>query len=260
MSGESGTLIHMKLALFSDIHANLHAFEACLADAAARGADRFAILGDIVGYGAYPAEVLERCQALSDRGAPVIRGNHEALAVSPSDDMGSWSTATSQWTASRLSAEQRNWLAELPLTHTDDAVFLVHADAEKPERWRYVDQPQVAQLSLSAACVNPAIRYVFGGHVHQQMLYFATGTGKLMRFDPSVGIRIPVPSHRRWLATVGSVGQPRDGDPRAAYAFFDMASRELAFLRVPYDTAAAAQAIRAAGLPDGLARRLEVGR
>ncbi len=250
----------MKLALLSDIHSNLHAFEACLADAHARGAQRFAILGDMVGYGAYPSQIVDRCRELAAHGVPIVRGNHEELAVTPSSDMSNWSTATSAWTSSQLSQEQRDWLAGLPLTFQDGAVFLVHADAEKPASWRYVDQVQVAYMSLSAATVNQNVRYVFGGHVHHQMLYYGGATGKLMRFDPVIGVKIPVPTHRRWLATVGSVGQPRDGDPRAAYAMLDEQARELAFYRVAYDTAAAAQAIRDAGLPDGLARRLEVGR
>lgn len=250
----------MRLALFSDIHSNLHAFEACLADAKAKGADRMAILGDMVGYGAFPAQIVDRCRDLAQQGVSIVRGNHEELAVTPSDDPSNWSTGTSRWTHSQLSGDQRAWLAGLPLTLQLDTVFLVHADADAPSRWRYVDQPQVAWLSLSAATQNADVRYVFGGHVHHQMLYYGGSTGKLMRFDPVAGVKIPVPTHRRWLATVGSVGQPRDGDPRAAWALLDLTSRELAFYRVPYDTAAAAQAIRDAGLPEGLARRLEVGR
>lgn len=250
----------MLLALLSDIHSNLHALDACIADARTRGAERFAILGDMVGYGAYPSQVVERCRDMFAQGVPIVRGNHEELAVTPSDDPSNWSTATSRWTSSQLSRDQRDWLANLPLTVQMGAVFLVHADADAPHKWRYVDQPQVAFMSLSAATQNPDVRYVFGGHVHHQMLYYGGATGKLMRFDPVLGVKIPVPSHRRWLATVGSVGQPRDGDPRAAYAMLDEQNRELAFYRVPYDTAAAAQAVREAGLPDGLARRLETGR
>lgn len=250
----------MKLALLSDIHSNLHALDACIADAKARGAQQFAILGDMVGYGAFPAEVVDRCRDLADAGVPVVRGNHEELALNPSDDLGNWATSTSRWTASRLTPDQRVWLAALPLTHQMDSVFLVHADAEVPHKWRYVDQPQVAWLSYMAATRNPDVRYIFGGHVHHQMLYYGGVTGKLMRFDPSVNVNIPVPSHRRWLATVGSVGQPRDGDPRAAYSLLDLDQRQLMFCRVSYNTMAAAQAIRDAGLPDGLARRLETGR
>jgi diadenosine tetraphosphatase ApaH/serine/threonine PP2A family protein phosphatase len=250
----------MKLALLSDIHSNLHAFDACLADARAQGAQRLAILGDMVGYGAFPAQVVQRCQQLAGEGAPIVRGNHEALAVQPSDDPGNWATSTSRWTSSQLSADERVWLSGLPLTHQLDSVFLVHADAAAPERWRYVDVPQVAAMSLSAACEQAAVRYVFGGHVHHQMLYYGTATGKIMRFDPVAGVPIPVPGHRRWLATVGSVGQPRDGDPRAAYALLDLEQRQLTFHRIHYDYMAAAQAIRDAGLPDGLARRLETGR
>ena len=97
------------------------------------------------------------------------------------------------------------------------------------------------------------------GHVHAQALYFLTPTAKLMRFSPEPGVPVPVPPHRQWLGIVGSAGQPRDGDARAMYALFDEAARQLTFFRIPYDYLAAAAAIRAAGLPDFYADRLEKG-
>jgi len=103
------------------------------------------------------------------------------------------------------------------------------------------------------------VRYVFGGHVHHQTLYYKGSAQQLMPFKPSPSVAIPVPTHRRWLATIGSVGQPRDGDPRAAYALMDVADCKLTFFRVPYNHAAAARAIRDAGLPEALAARLETG-
>jgi diadenosine tetraphosphatase ApaH/serine/threonine PP2A family protein phosphatase len=104
------------------------------------------------------------------------------------------------------------------------------------------------------------VRYVFGGHVHEQSLYYRGATASLMKFTPQPGVAVPVPSHRQWLATVGSVGQPRDGKPQAMYALIDTERWQLTFHRVPYDHVAAAWAIRAAGLPTFLAERLELGR
>jgi diadenosine tetraphosphatase ApaH/serine/threonine PP2A family protein phosphatase len=106
----------------------------------------------------------------------------------------------------------------------------------------------------------PQLRYVFGGHVHRQMLYYRGADGRLMSFTPTAGVPVPVSPHRHWLATVGSVGQPRDGNPHAMYALFDSARGQLTFHRVEYDHHAAAAAIHRAGLPDFFADRLGLGR
>ena len=136
----------------------------------------------------------------------------------------------------------------------------MHASADAPDRWRYVDDARVASQSLDAATAQDGIRYVFGGHVHQQMLYYR-GTGReLMRFNPTPGVAVPVPRNRQWLATVGATGQPRDGNRQAMYALFDTRAERLGFHRVSYDHQSAADAIRAAGLPDYYATRLEQGR
>ncbi len=250
----------MKIAFLSDIHSNIHALEACLEDARGKGAEQIAILGDLVGYGAFPTEVTQRCMQLQGEGAIVLRGNHEEMAVDPPHDLSTYAALTSHWTHRHLSGSNRNWLAQLPLTAQIESVYMVHASADAPEKWRYVNVPQVAQASLQTAANLPDVRYVFGGHVHHQMLYYLGSGRGLMRFDPTPGVFIPVPSHRHWLATVGSVGQPRDGDPRAAYAFLDTRSKQLTFHRIDYDHTEAAYAVRAAGLPEILAHRLETGK
>lgn len=252
----------MKYALLSDIHSNLHALDACLAHAQTQGVERIAILGDMVSYGAFPSEVVTRCQALQDDGAVVVRGNHEELVQThnvntPNPSLGS---LTAQWTHDQLSPAQRFWLETRPMTERVDQMFFVHASADAPERWRYVDDERMAALSLDAACAHPDVRYVFGGHVHHQSLYYR-GTGRqLMAFKPTSGVPIPTPKHRQWIATIGSVGQPRDGNPRAMYAVFDSAAAKLTFHRVAYDHRAAARAVREAGLPEYFAQRLEIGK
>ncbi len=254
----------MKYALLSDVHSNLHAFDACLAHAHTQGVDRIAVLGDLVGYGANPVEVVTRCQEIQSQGGIVLRGNHEELIQSHSlnTPLASQSLGgqTAEWTHEQLSPAQRFWLETLPLTASDDGIVFVHASADAPERWRYVDDERVAALSLDAACQNPAVRFVFGGHVHHQSLYYR-GTGRqLMKFEPTAGVPIPAPKHRQWIATIGSVGQPRDGNPRAMYAVFDSTAAKLTFHRVAYDHRTAARAIREAGLPEYFAQRLETGR
>ena len=250
----------MKLALLSDIHANLGALQACLAHAREGGAQQYAVLGDLVGYGAEPTQVLELVQALARGGAIVLQGNHDAMAVFPPADVKAMGEQTAQWTHEQLNPEQMRFLTALPLTAQVEDVLLVHASADSPERWRYVVDERSAGVSLDAAVARPGVHFVFGGHVHRQTLYYrSTGRG-LMMFNPTPGIAVPTPRHRRWIATIGSVGQPRDGDTRAMYALFDTEACQPTFHRVAYDHHAAAAAIRRAGLPEFFARRLEDGR
>jgi diadenosine tetraphosphatase ApaH/serine/threonine PP2A family protein phosphatase len=250
----------MKLALLSDIHANIQALDACLAHARAQKVQRFAFLGDLVGYGADPVAVVERVQLLTEEGAWVLKGNHDAMAVHPPAEVKTVGDSTAQWTHDQLTPTQREWLDALPLTERLDCVLLVHASANEPELWRYVYDERAATASLNAAEKHAGIRYVFGGHVHEQSLYYRGATSALMKFSPQPGVAVPVPKHRQWLSTVGSVGQPRDGKPQSMYAVFDTDRSQLTFHRVPYDHHAAAGAIRRAGLPDYLADRLEKGR
>ena len=141
----------MKLALLSDLHANLQAVQACVAHARAQGADRLALLGDLVGYGPQPAEVVDLVQRLADEGAVVLQGNHDAMAVSPPADASTHGSATAAWTAAQLSDAQRHYLAGLPLVWHGPQLLLVHASADRPERWRYVEDERSASASLDAA-------------------------------------------------------------------------------------------------------------
>ena len=251
----------MKLALLSDIHANLQALHACLDHAGKHGASQFALLGDLVGYGGDPAPVMDRIMQMAQHGAVVLKGNHDAMALNPPQQSDALGAATAAWTHAQLTQEHRQFLAALPLTARLQSCFLVHASADAPAKWRYVDDERSAAASLaSAAATDPAVRYVFGGHVHHQTLYYKGSRGKLMAFSPTAGVPIPLPIHRHWIATVGSVGQPRDGQPSAMYAIFDLRQARLTFHRVPYDHMAAAAAVRRAGLPDDFAKRLEEGR
>lgn len=248
----------MKIALLSDIHANLHALQACLAHARAQGVNQLAFLGDLVGYGSAPAPVLDIIMQLAHEGAWVIRGNHDTLAVDVPETPATMDEAGAQWTHEHTNAAQHMFLKQLPLTLRDGNLLLVHASVDAPQSWHYVDQPRRAALSLAAA--DEDVRYVLGGHVHQQTLFYQ-GTGRqLIEFKPTPNKGVPVTARRRWLATVGSVGQPRDGRTDAMYTLFDRSRQTMTFYRVPYDHLAAAAAIRASGLPESFAQRLETGR
>lgn len=250
----------MKWALLSDVHANLAAWQACVAHASTQGVTHWAVLGDLVGYGPQPAQVVAEVMRLQQStGAVVLRGNHEEMALrgAHGESMGA---QTAKWTHAQLSDNQREWMAHLPVTHVDGALMLVHASADQPERWHYVEDARAAARSLEAANgLFPEVRYVLGGHVHHQTLYYRGQGQQLLAFKPTPGVAVPVPSHRRWVATTGSVGQPRDGNTRAAYATLDLARQQLCFHRVSYDHPATANLIRQAGLPDTLATRLEKG-
>ena len=250
----------MKLALLSDIHANIQGFDACLTHARGQGAQQFALLGDLVGYGADPVAVVTRAQALAGSGALLIKGNHDAMAVNPPSISKTVGDSTAAWTHEQLSEDQRSFLDGLPMTLQQKAILLVHASVDGPELWRYVNDQRAAAASLDAAAGLTDVRYVFGGHVHQQTLYYRGVGAGLMKFLPTPGVAVPVPRHRHWLATIGSAGQPRDGNPQAMYALFDTDKLQLTFHRVSYDHPAAAAAIRRAGLPSFFADRLEAGR
>jgi diadenosine tetraphosphatase ApaH/serine/threonine PP2A family protein phosphatase len=249
----------MKLALLSDIHSNLHALDACLAHARAQGAQRFAFLGDLVGYGAHPGAVIDRIMLLTEEGALVLKGNHDQGAVHPPVTPQTVGDQSAAWTHAQLTSAQRAWLDQLPMTLQVGSALLVHASVNVPALWRYVTDTRSAAASLDAAQQFSAVRYVFGGHVHAQTLYYRGAESGLMPFRPQNGVAIPVPKHRQWLATVGSVGQPRDGNPQAMYTLFDPERSQLTFHRVAYDNAGAAAAIRATALPEYFAQRLETG-
>jgi diadenosine tetraphosphatase ApaH/serine/threonine PP2A family protein phosphatase len=246
----------VRLAFFADIHANRQAFAACLDAARANGAERFVCLGDYVGYGADPEWTVETVMGLVEQGALAVRGNHDTAIGSSAESMNAEAQAAIEWTRGRLSAPERRFLSELPLTRQEDDRLYVHADASQPAKWRYVRSTADAGRSLIATDAH----ITFCGHIHRPALYSMSVTGKMTSFIPISGVKVQLLSGRRWLAVLGSVGQPRDGEAAACFAMFDTVSRELTYCRVPYDVDAAAARIRENGLPPSLADRLFVGR
>lgn len=240
----------------ADIHANREAFAACLVHARGQGIERFVFLGDYVGYGADPAWTVETLAGLVAGGAIAIRGNHDDAISRYAGGMNSQAGAAIEWTRQQLAGEERRWLDTLPITAEEDDRLYVHADASAPEQWIYVTDGETARHSLEAT----GTRLTFCGHVHVPGIYGLSSLGKLTPFRPLPGVAVPLLAQRRWLVVLGSVGQPRDGDPAASYAVYDPQRAEIAFQRVAYDVDRAAAKIRAAGLPGSLADRLYRGR
>jgi len=243
------------IALLADIHGNREALTACLADATRRNAERYVFLGDLVGYGADPGWVVDRAMEYAGRGAVAILGNHDAAAAGAHVPMNESAQAAIAWTRRQLNEAQRSFLEKLPLAVEDGGRLYVHASAYEPERWHYILGGLSARKSLEAT----AAQQTFCGHVHIPALYHLSLTEKLFEFTPTAAIPIPLSRGRRWLAVLGSVGQPRDHNPAACYALLDEVQNTVVYIRVPYDVGTAARKIREAGLPGALAARIERG-
>ncbi len=240
----------MRYAILSDIHANLEALTAVLADAAER-ADAVLCLGDVVGYGADPDACIdltgERCDA-------VVAGNHDHAVTGSLDP--AWfnrhARAAVEWTRERLAVAPVAWLAALPLAREIDDATLVHASPLRPEEWDYL----IGAEDGFAAFAAFTTRLCFVGHSHVPAVWSLGSSGPDYAAGP---VDVALEAGRRYIVNVGSVGQPRDRDPRAAYALWDVAARRVWVRRVAYDAAAARRKILAAGLPALLADRLALG-
>ncbi|MBI2161084.1 MAG: metallophosphoesterase family protein [Candidatus Rokubacteria bacterium] len=240
----------MRYAVLSDIHANLEALEAVLADAAER-AESLLCLGDVVGYGADPEACLE---LIAGRAAALVAGNHEHGVVGrlDLDWFNDYARAAVEWTRDRLDEDHRSYLAALPLVAEVGDATLVHASPERPEEWDYLVSPQDGFAAFPAF----ATRLCFVGHSHLPAAWSLGSSGP--EFVPGAG-ELSFEPGRRYIVNVGSVGQPRDRDPRAAYALWDAERGRLAIRRVTYDVDTARRKILAGGLPRLLADRLPRG-
>jgi len=235
--------------ILSDIHANREALDAVLADASGKY-DRILCLGDLAGYGADPNPVIEWAR---DHASVIVRGNHDkaCAGTDPLDHYNPVARISSEWTRSQLKPENIEFLKSLPrgpLRYED--YDLVHGSPADEDEYLLTPSdvaPQRPYLETPA---------VFFGHTHVQG-GFLVARGGIMRIAPREALALE-PQHS-YLLNPGSVGQPRDGDPRAAYAFYWPEQRLIEYRRVAYDIPGAATKIRAAGLPDSLAARLFEG-
>jgi len=237
-------------AIISDIHSNWEALGAVLKDAASRGVTNYACLGDVVGYNANPVECLEKIREL---GCTTVSGNHDHYCSFDDDLTGFHPIAADavDWTRKQLSAEQQIFLADLRLVERVENFTIVHSTLDMPEMWGYVFESLEAEASFNYQMTTVC----FFGHTHVPLV-FVKGD------DISGGSysRLKVDVEKKYFVNVGSIGQPRDGDPRASYAIYNLESQEIELRRVEYDIAATQVKIRAAGLPERLAARLAIGR
>jgi diadenosine tetraphosphatase ApaH/serine/threonine PP2A family protein phosphatase len=239
----------MRVAVLSDIHSNLIALDAVLRHAGE--VDAIWHLGDVVGYGPEPDAVVAR---LAERDATGVRGNHDAAAIGGSEI--EWfnadARAAAEWTRRTISTSTQRWLADLPIRRVADGLSLVHGSPRDPLR-EYVTDGAVAAANLDLQETDHA----FHGHTHVPVAWLATSDGvALIRGRETEGIEL---GSQRTLTNPGSVGQPRDGDPRAAYLVLDTEARTVTWHRVEYDIESVRRAIRAAGLPGRLGDRLVIG-
>lgn len=247
-----------RIAIFADLHSNLEALEACLSHAQDHGVKRYVFLGDIVGYNANPCEVINRVADIVHANQGIaVRGNHDTACYEDySKRMNPIANFAIEWTKARLETPHLSFLQNLPLLVNEEDQCYAHASAYQPAEWQYVSDGMAAWRCADASKKI----YTFVGHVHEQALYFQSSVGKLIRFAPHAGDDVPAGRHRRWVAVAGSLGQPRDGSPKANYILFDPSNEVINFQRVTYDHLKAAQKVVSAGLPQELADRLISGK
>jgi diadenosine tetraphosphatase ApaH/serine/threonine PP2A family protein phosphatase len=240
----------MRYAVISDIHSNLEALQEVFNDIERQHVDSILCLGDIVGYGANPNE----CVALlRERAHTIVAGNHDYAAVdlTPIEVFNPYARSATEWTQKNLNATSAEFLRALPLSKQVDGVRLVHATPRDPEQWRYILHPSEAATELAG--MEETLCFI--GHSHLPGVFERNGrSSRLRSFGP-----LTLEGAGRYLVNVGSVGQPRDGNPDAAYVVFDTESASVELHRVPYDIATARSKILAAGLPRVLGDRLERG-
>ncbi len=242
----------MRTALISDIHGNLEALQAVLDDISTRQVDQVCSLGDVIGYGCDPLACLnlvtERCRIK-------LMGNHEyaAIGVLSSDSMNLNARQSIFWTQSQLSDRELSLISGFKMTAEIDNALLVHSSPFEPDEWHYVLSARDAEEAFRQS----KHRLIFYGHTHLPVIYCQPPVGKIRTigahdFDPD--------EESRYLINVGSVGQPRDNDPRACYVVYDAGEVSISFHRVEYDIQATQAKMSQADMPKTLIDRLQVGR
>lgn len=240
----------MRLAVLSDIHANLAALDAVCDDLPA--VEEIWALGDIVGYGPQPNEVIRRLQEL---GARAVTGNHDGAAIGTVDV--SWfnpdAAAAIRWTATVLDENSRAYLSALPAVRRDGELTAVHGSPREPI-WEYITDAAIAAANMASFETQRCLY----GHTHLPVMYRADGAH--MTVVPAIPTSPMVLDARRALINPGSVGQPRDGNPQASYLLLDTEAEIAEFRRVPYEIALTQRLMREVGLPRWLIERLSMGR
>jgi predicted phosphodiesterase len=240
----------MRFAILSDLHANLEATEAVLADARERECTHFVCLGDVVGYNANPHECVEIVRKMD---CPVVKGNHDEQASLAESSRGfnALAEAAINWTREHLTEEDKEWLRQMRLSRQVRDFTIVHATLDTPDQWAYVFN----NLDAAASFTYQHTTVCFFGHTHVPGAFVRDEGVKRVKVD-----QLMIEESKKYFINVGSVGQPRDGDWRAAYCIYHIDKNVVEQRRIKYDLATTQKKIIQAGLPRLLAERLELGR
>ena len=240
----------MKYAIFGDIHANLEAFEAVLADAEQQGCTDYVCTGDIVGYAADPNECL---RIVRDMNCPVVKGNHdeEAILNTSLEGLNPLAKQAMEWTRAQLNEDERDSLNNMKLVRQVADFTIVHATLDTPGSWTYVTNKFDAMASFSYQFTQ----LCFYGHTHTPRIYVKGDS-----VEPLEEMEVKLEMGRKYFINVGSTGQPRDGDWRASYAVYDAENQNVEIRRLDYNIRKAQDKIIDAGLPEMLAHRLSLGK
>jgi len=242
----------MRYGIFSDVHSNLEALDAVIAAYRQENIDQYLCVGDIVGYGANPKECIVKIKSLAQ---VTVAGNHDWASVDlfPVDYFNPDAAAAVAWTMDRLDAEDRQYLMSLQLVFKNRHLTLVHGTLEAPGAFHYMMDEHAARKTFAVLSTD----ICFVGHSHRAGIFVKDKHGRLSYHkDPAVTIA----EFKKYIVNVGSVGQPRDSYPRAAYCVYDTEARQLEIKRIPYDTETTREKIIDAGLPAFLGDRLLLGK
>jgi predicted phosphodiesterase len=243
----------MRIAVFSDIHSNLEALEAVLAHASQQRVDRYVCLGDVVGYGANPNECIELLQNIPD--CPCLLGNHDAAVLKIPLNMNSDARHSINWTRELLTESSLQYLEEMEDLIKWDQLSFCHSNPYRPRNWYYVTE----KTYISSSFARSKAKILFVGHTHVPVAITRRNFFCVYIRAPRHSMVVPAAEVNRQIFNCGSVGQPRDGDPRASYLIYDDEKMEVEFYRVDYDFLQAGEKILGAGLPESFARRLIEG-
>ena len=246
----------MRYLILTDIHANLEGLDTCLKDARARGYDEALVLGDVVGYGPDPNAVIDRIKALKPRA--IVRGNHDkvALGMNQAEGFHAAARAAAHWMLESLTEENREWLVALPMGPT-----IINGDVEICHGAPFDEDAYIFdELDARHAFEAATAPLCFYGHTHFAVVFRMIKDLLEIVSPPDGETALIIDPQARYLVNPGSVGQPRDGDPRAAYAIYDTATRRLDLIRLTYPLEITQEKMLKVGLPDPLARRLALGR
>ena len=243
----------MRIAVFSDIHSNLEAIEAVLDHAAHHRVDKYVCLGDVVGYGANPNECIELLRGLPE--CPCVLGNHDAAVLRIPLNMVQDARRSINWTREILTASNMWFLKEMEDLIKWGNIYFCHSNPYKPRNWYYVAE----KTYISSSFARSKAKIIFVGHTHTPVAITRKNFFCVYIRAPQHSMVVPAAELNRQIFNCGSVGQPRDGDPRASYLIYDDEKMEIEFYRVDYDFNRAAEKILAAGLPESFAIRLIEG-